>query len=504
MFELPVFIYNITYSTLNYIKLILYSIAFWIRFGNNIDFYKETLTNTQYEKIKHKEKKDRDLINKKYYYYQHYRDNLHLIHGYNDESLFFTLLSILKNNDTDKDKDNKKCLKVLTTPINHQNYNMLLEKMIGIENIYIMEMDKNYTKIKDFDTSQSYDMIFINHLFGIDTNIDKIEEYLNSLEPTKHSKKPLIVENRSFGGTKYIYERSSPCVDISIYNTNNLSIPNHMGGGGYMCYFSDNIDTLSSWNLLNGMLLKIENYPRERESTRLLNLIYNLFHIILYRSRFLLYYTGYYFNLLNLFTNDIGLWSFTENNIEIVNDNNKIFNSIDYMLKPSLSQIYYMKKTFDDLSIIELNIQKFKNKYFNFTNQLREYYANELMPWYMNISFNTNNIDCSINSIYYFMITTINSKFYNNINITFNENVVNENVVNNNQNSTKDIELLFKRNNKLFFTRNHIFRPFENKSYTGLDNDKFFADNLYFIPHIMNFKDKDNNKLSIILQNFFN
>ena len=183
-----------------------------------------------------------------------------VVFAYSCRSLFETLLTAVWHEE----------LTVLVTPIHHTSFVRILERHVKPQNIIVLEMCDNYTKIARVPERRA-DVCVVTHLFGRDIDLSALEAYARA-----HAE-CLILEDRVQGGT-LATQRSSDLVDVSMYSCGMDKLPCALGGG--YGHFSDRV----AWLERRARAI-IEQYPCETEWSRLVCLLKKVPTYALYNTR---------------------------------------------------------------------------------------------------------------------------------------------------------------------------------------------------------------------------
>ena len=374
-------------------------------------------------------------------------ENLIRIYGYSCRSLFYTFM----RNESTKNTE----IKILVTPLFHTSFRDIIEKFIRPQNIYIMEMNSKYTEIKKFDQNVKYDLIIINHMFGLDVNMNALKSYV---ENAKHN--CLVVEDRVLGGTLN-KNFSSPLIDMSFYSMGMDKLPNALGGG----YININLKSSSSLllkEISNDISKNINNYVCETNLERFIKIIKIIPTYIIYNCKYCNLILGNIVCFLSLFNHKIN----TENLTKIYREKNPGFTHFDYLKKPSQSLIMSMKK---NISKYEYYEKKYTNQYLKYFNYFNTFEINKYYPWILDLNIKQKKLRIP----------------YNNISLIYLSRSEKENFI-------KKIKY------NLSYLKNPTYKVF-NKNYEHKIADEEFNNNIIYIPSIITLNNKDMKKLHKII-----
>ena len=277
---------------------------------------------------------------------------VHKVLGYSCRSMFDSLMNYLHSKNEN--------LTILTTPIHHTSFRNIIEKYVKPENVYILEINENYNKIKDIP-NYNVDLCIITHLFGQDMDCDFILNNINNF-PIK----TIFIEDRVQGGS-FNSKFSNEFMDISLYSTGMDKKPCGLGGG--LIYIKDSSARLTC--IASVIKNKVISYKQEHWWDRLLFLFKKIPTYLLYNCKPFIKILIWVFKNFNLDLHNFASKyrkknpGFQHNNYN-KNPSNGTLHSINYALQKdnynSIEKLYTEKSLyfFSKLKCVETKRRRFK------------------------------------------------------------------------------------------------------------------------------------------------
>lgn len=352
------------------------------------------------------------------------------IYGFSCRSLFLSLISILS--------DNKEC-SILVTPLQHTSFYNIINQYFLKDNIFILELNESYDTIINIpDNLKNIDICLITHLFGKDMDISQLYKLKNIQNNC------IFIEDRVQGGT-FEKKFSDSIIDISLYSSGMDKIPCALGGG--ICYinYRNKPDSELSELLVN----RINSYPVEKMSKRLIFLILKIPTIFIYNSKLFL---KFIYNILYILRIDI--WK----TAQLYRNKNPGFSHDHFLLRPSKYTITSINKSFQHFKNIEYEMKRKTKIFFSYFPEdiIRLYF-----PWYKQSPLYTN---------------------YNTISIE--------------KNSKEFRDML----NELYIMGS--FNP-TYKIFDGDARNKNFNDSIIYLPSLLSMDKREMKKLANIIKVFY-
>ena len=280
------------------------------------------------------------------------------IYGFSCRQLFNSFITQFKIEYLKSNTDIKN-LKIAVSPIHHTSFRNIIEENFTDDQIYILDMDKNYQKIiiSENFKNVNFDLIIITHLWGKKFDLSKLKSITN--------KDTIVIEDSVLGGKlKDKYEFNS---DVYFHSCGMDKKPASLFGG-FVDVKNDKVFNLINNNLYN--LEPVENKVLFNKifDILLLNFIYN-YKIIN--------------NLIKLFIKFSG--HKLSNITQRIRESKPGFDHSNYMIKPNKIMINFLQKIDNDL---EIKVDKQENLFIKknnlFINNFDENEKSEYFPWYEN------------------------------------------------------------------------------------------------------------------------
>ncbi len=270
--------------------------------------------------------------------------------GYACRALFETCMMYYQKDD----------LVVATTPLNHTSFRNIIEKYVKPENVYIIELNKQFNGIKKMPELDRCDLVVVTHLFGQDMDLANLADF-------KKKHKCVVIEDRVQGGSLDL-KFSNDLIDISLYSMAMDKRPVALGGG--FMYIKN-----SHKDLITETIKTVENLPLETTRSRFKEFLKKIPTFILYNSRSILFFFICVVDFLSHFNSRINVLNITKS----YRKSNPGFSHFNFMQKPSPGLCQSMYENFYIYRKME---RLYDNKFTSFINQFSPKLQSHFFPWY--------------------------------------------------------------------------------------------------------------------------